>query len=83
MSDEAEENIVPGETKEQRFKRLADKRVNATLLKIRLIGNLASSNYEFTPEQVKKISDVLHGAINDVDKLFQKRLDLKKNRFEL
>ena len=83
MTDEAEDSIVPGETKEQRFKRLGDKRVNAALIKIRLIGNLASSNYEFTPEQVKKISDTLHGAINDVDKLFWKRLELKQNRFEL
>ncbi len=82
MSEDAEE-MVPGETKEQRFKRLADKRVNAALVKIRLIGNLASSHYEFTPEQVKKINDVLHAAVSDVDKLFQKRLDLKKNRFEL
>ena len=83
MSEDAEETIVPGETKEQRFKRLADKRVNATLLKIRLIGNLASSNYEFTPDQVKKISDTLHGAVNEVDKLFWKRLEFKKNKFEL
>lgn len=83
MNEEAEEGIVPGETKEQRFKRLADKRVNAALIKIRLIGNLASSNYECTAEQVKKLTDALHNAVNDVDKLFQRRLDLKKNRFEL
>lgn len=83
MTEDAEEGIVPGETKEQRFKRLADKRVNAALIKIRLIGNLASSNYECTPEQVKKLVDALHGAVNDVEKLFQRRLDLKKNRFEL
>lgn len=82
MSDDADE-IIPGESKEQKFKRLADKRVNAALEKIRLIGNLASSHYEFTPQQVKKISDSLHGAVNEVEKLFQKRLDLKLNRFEL
>ena len=83
MTEDSEDNIVPGETKEQRFKRLGDKRVNAALVKIRLIGNLASSNYECTAEQVKKIIDSLHGAVNDVDKLFARRLDLKKNRFEL
>lgn len=83
MSEDSEENIVPGETKEQRFKRLGDKRVNAALIKIRLIGNLASSNYEFSAEQAKKVTDALHGAVNEVEKLFQRRLELKKNRFEL
>lgn len=83
MADEAEDAIVPGETKEQRFKRLGGKRVNAALVKIRLIGNLASSNYECTAEQVKKITDSLHGAVNEVEKLFIRRLDLNKNRFQL
>ena len=82
MPEEAEV-AIPGETKEQRFKRLGDKRVNAALVKIRLIGNLASSNYECTAEQVRKITDSLHGAVNEVEKLFSRRLDLNKNRFQL
>ena len=41
---------VQGETKEQRFQRLATKRTQAALQKIRLITNLTSSSYAYTPE---------------------------------
>ena len=41
------------ETKEQRFKRLAEQRVNVILDKLRLLGQLSNtSNYDYTEEQV-------------------------------
>ena len=41
--------------KRDRFLRLADKRVNAALNKIRLVGNLSDTrNYEYTDEEKKK-----------------------------
>lgn len=47
------------ETKAQKFSRLATKRVNTALAKIKLIGNLAGAGYEYTPEQVGTITKAL------------------------
>ena len=53
----------PTETKDAKFSRLATKRVNAALGKIKLIGNLAGPGYSYTPEQVEKIAGVLNEAV--------------------
>ena len=71
------------ETKEERFKRLAEQRVAATLDKIRLIGNLATSQYSYTADQVAKIFAALKGAIADVEDKFQHTLERKKEKFHL
>ena len=74
---------MTAETKEDRFKRLAETRVNNALNKIRLIGNLASPQYAFSPEQIEKIITALQTAITDVEEKFQKPLQKNKNKFEL
>ena len=61
-----------GESKEQKFARLAGKRTQAALTKIRLISNLASSGYSYTDEQSGKIIAVLREAVNAVEAKFQK-----------
>ena len=71
------------ETKEDKFKRLAEKRVNAALDKIRLIGNLASSQYAYSPEQIETIISAMHGAVGEVEVKFQKPLQRQKEKFEL
>ena len=44
------------ETRDQRFRRLAEQRVNVILDKIRLLGQLANkSNYDYTDAQVEAI----------------------------
>ena len=53
------------ESREDKFKRLAELRVNNTLSKIAIIGNLASNNYAFTSEQVEKIIDEKLGTHNE------------------
>jgi len=78
-----EEAADKNETKEEKFKRLADRRVNNALDKIRLIGNLASSQYAFTSDQVDKIVQSLKATIADVEDKFHKQLDKKKTKFEL
>ena len=84
MTDEREdEDVKPGESKEERFKRLAEPRVNRALEKIRIIGNLTTSQYSFTPEQAKKILMALQGALNEVEQKFKKRLDRQTSSFEL
>ncbi len=45
-----------GESKNQAFKRLANKRVNRVLRELRLIGNLSNrSNYNYSESEVKTI----------------------------
>jgi hypothetical protein len=82
--EEREEIVnVPEETKEERFKRLAEQRVAATLDKIRLIGNLATSQYSYSADQVAKIFAALKDAIADVEDKFHRTLERKKDRFHL
>lgn len=83
MEERQDERIKIIESKEERFKRLAEPRVNRALDKIRIIGNLATSQYAVTPEQAKKIIMALQGAVNEVEQNFRKRLGMKKSRFEL
>ena len=74
---------VPGETKEDRFKRLAEQRVATTLDKIRLIGNLATSQYSYSADQVAKIFSALKEALADVEDKFHRTLERKKDKFHL
>lgn len=51
------------ENKRQRFERLAEKRTNEAIHRIRLIGNLANrNNYDFSEFHVRQIFDALEGA---------------------
>ena len=70
MSDGQE--AVQGETKEQKFQRLATKRTQAALQKIRLITNLTSSSYAYTPEQAAKIIGSLRAAVDAVEAKFNR-----------
>ena len=65
------------ESKADKFKRLAEPRVESTIKKIKIIGNLAGSGYDFTPEQSEKILTTLRAAVDEVEKKFQKRLNRK------
>jgi hypothetical protein len=71
------------ESKESKFKRLAEKRVNVALQKMSLIGNLAKPSYSYTPEQVEKIIVALSAAIAEIEEKFQKVLDRNRKKFEL
>jgi len=66
------QDAVPGETKEQRFQRLATKRTQAALQKIRLLGNLTSSSYGYTPDQASKIIGALRAAVETVEAKFNR-----------
>lgn len=62
---------MPGETKRDRFVRVAEARTNKVLQMMRLLGNCATpSNYEYSKEDVRKIFDAL-----------EKELKNTKNRF--
>lgn len=80
-----EENVgknVQGESKADKFKRLASKRVVNAISKIELITNLAGSGYEYTPEQVEKILTALQGSVDKVKAAFS-RQKIEKTNFHL
>lgn len=65
------------ESKADKFKRLAEPRVDSTIKKIKIIGNLASSSYEYNADQVEKIVGSLKSAVDEIEKKFQKGLNRK------
>ena len=79
---ENEEKDVAGESKSDKFKRLASKRVVNAIQKIELITNLAGSSYEYTPEQVEKILTALQGSVDKVKAAFSKQ-KIEKSTFQL
>ncbi len=69
------------ETRHERFKRVASKRTNEILEKIRILGNCSNkSSYEYTEEEVNKI-------FSEIDKQLKftksKFLAGKRERFRL
>jgi hypothetical protein len=73
---------VKTETKRERTIRLANKRVNAALGKIALIGNLGNANYEVTQADADAIETALYNAVDAACKRFGKMVD-DKPQFEL
>ncbi len=58
-------------SKSQKFKELADKRVNKALRIIRSIAKLSNTNYyEYSDEQVNKIVDALESECATLRKCF-------------
>jgi len=75
---------MDGASKAQRFKRLAEKRVNRAIRDIRLVDNLANtSNYEYTEQQVDKIVNALGREIRELKKRFARKGSLSESAFEL
>ncbi|MFA6078792.1 MAG: hypothetical protein WC779_03495 [Candidatus Omnitrophota bacterium] len=77
----ADANAV--ETKHDKFKRLANPRVANALKKIELIGNLAGSGYEYTPEEVEKIFSALQQTLDATRNRFSKIKKEETKKFEL
>jgi len=82
MEEQDVEKTVEGESKSDKFKRLASKRVVNAISKIELITNLAGSGYEYTPEQVEKILGALQGSVDKVKAAFS-RQKIEKTNFKL
>jgi len=74
--------MAEAESKNDKFKRLATKRVANAIKKIELIGHLSASSYESSAEEVEKITNALQQAIDGVkDKFSSKKPQGQK--FEL
>lgn len=69
-SEEGEGTPPVDETREERFIRLANARVNKVIHQIRNIGNLASASYESTPTQRKAVIDTLRKTLDEVEYIF-------------
>ncbi len=69
-------NIVTSEfqkRKREKFIELAQSRVRKTITNLRLIGNLSrKNNYEYTNEDVKKITAALDKELKNVKDLFKR-----------
>lgn len=62
---------VVGETKSERFKRLATARTNIILNRLRVLGNCANrSSYDYSADEINKIFDAI-----------DRELKKQKNRF--
>ncbi len=67
-----------------KFVELANKRVNRAIKDLKLIGNLANrNNYEYTPEQAKKIFRALQDQVDEVRQKFQDSRAGEKDEFVL
>lgn len=60
------------EEKEERFRRLAERRTDAALERIRILGNLSNRRlYAYTNDQVQKILDALKEASQGLEARFR------------
>ena len=75
--------MAEGETKHDKFKRLAALRVTNALKKIELIGNLASPGYEYTTEEVDKIFAALQQTLDNTKGSFSKSKTEEPGEFKL
>ncbi len=68
----AEEASRPGESKQEKFLRLAPPRINKVLHSIESLGKLSGSSYEYTPEQIEKMLGAIDKAVEDLRGKFVK-----------
>ncbi len=60
-----------GETRNERFKRLATARTTAVLDKLRLLGNLSTkANYDYSEEEINKIFSAIDSQLRTVKAKF-------------
>lgn len=69
-------------SKRNKFKELAEKRVNNALKNIQLIGNLSNTNnYDYNEEDVTKIFKTLKEELQTAEARF--KISNKKSKFKL
>ena len=68
----------------EKFKRLAEQRVNRAIKTVRLIGNLSNkSNYDYTDEDVERIFSALNAEIRACRARFNDKVRKDENEFKL
>lgn len=72
------------DSKQERFQRLAERRVNRAIKDLRLIGNLSNrNNYDYTMDQVNKILTALKRELRELRARFDDRTVQDEKPFEL
>ncbi|MFA5273260.1 MAG: hypothetical protein WC353_03805 [Candidatus Peribacter sp.] len=67
------------ESRKERFVRLATKRTNAVLEKLRVLGNCSNTAlYDYAEEDVDRIFSALSKEVNDTKAKFSKKKSSKK-----
>jgi hypothetical protein len=61
------------ETRQQKFRRLGEARITRAINAVRLVGNLASPNYEYTEQDAMRILGVLEEALDNVRSKFLRK----------
>ena len=72
--EENEEKEIAGESKADKFKRLAAPRVNKILKALDTLGNCSGSSYEYTPEQVEAMFSAIDKKLGETKDKFQKKV---------
>ena len=81
---EQPENISTRGSPDERFKRLAEQRVNVIVDKLRLLGQLSNRrNYTYTEQQVDKIFRTLKTELRDTQAKFGAKDKQETRRFQL
>lgn len=63
---------MTSETKKQRFQRLAEKRTNDVLERLRILGNCANrGQYEYAVEDVRKIFNAIEKSVEVIKLKFK------------
>jgi hypothetical protein len=80
----AERRLPMRETKEDRFRRVAEARVNKIIKMIRLLGNCSGTNvYEYSEKQVEQIFSTLQTELDMAMQRYEGADSRKKRRFSL
>lgn len=67
---------MKNESKADRFKRVAERRVRVVLRDLRIIGNCGNrGNYSYTPEQIRKIFSEIDQSVRDAKNKFHQTND--------
>ncbi len=61
---------IPNETKQEKFLRLVNPRLQVAVKRLRLLRNLAVGDYEYTPEQAKLVMDTLGKEFDALEHAF-------------
>ena len=71
------------ETRSERFRRLAEKRTNAVIRNIRILGNCSNkSSYEYTKGEIEKIFNAIYSELREAKARFKFKNN-KENNFKL
>lgn len=77
-------NKIISNTKEDRFKRLAQQRTRNVLKSLKILGNCSNkSSYEYTEEDLKKIFSAIEIEIKNTKNKFYGTLDSSEDEFTL